>query len=314
MTLASSHTVAPSQEPRAPEHSRAPGKSRSKAVLLRLALFSTVVGVTAAAAVGARREKSRIVTDFVSGSPALKRSTDGEAIRWHDATVTVYLDASLDPLGDGAREAIQAGFGTWITSDATLPALRFDATRGAKFTAVPNGKSEVSYGQITLDGHEKNLALTVTYSDEKTGRVVEADTVFNSDYAYGLLDPDSTDAKSSHYHDDCNGRYDLQNVASHEVGHFFGLGEDYDVKEATMYYSTGRCETNKRDLQSSDRATMTDLYVNFGSENQADPAAAKGCAIASVGGARTNDSTAALALGALALCFGVSRRRQRSQC
>ncbi len=37
--------------------------------------------------------------------------------------------------------------------------------------------------------------------------------------------------------------------------------EDFDAKPATMYFTTGRCETNKRVLQSSDETTMSALYV-----------------------------------------------------
>ena len=58
------------------------------------------------------------------------------------------------------------------------------------------------------------------------------------------------------------GHYDVQNVLTHEVGHFFGLGEDDQLMDATMYVSTPPCETQKRDLAVTDEQAMTQLYAN----------------------------------------------------
>ena len=124
---------------------------------------------------------------IVSGNPTLKKGADGDSVRWHSHKSKVYFDASLDNAGKHAREAVQLGFGTWIGSGAKLPSLDFDSTKGAKFGQVPNGKSEVMYGPITLAGHENDLALTVTFSDPKTGEVVESDMIFNSKHPFGIL-------------------------------------------------------------------------------------------------------------------------------
>jgi len=59
----------------------------------------------------------------------------------------------------------------------------------------------------------------------------------------------------------CGYRYDPQSITTHEVGHFLGLGEDKSDTCATMYRATGRCQVNKRVLQSDDRAAMTGLYI-----------------------------------------------------
>ncbi len=201
---------------------------------------------------------------IVSGNPALKKGSDGESVRWHSRKSKIYFDASLDNAGKYAREAVQLGFGTWIGSGARLPSLDFDSTRGAAFGQLPNGKSEVMYGPITLAGHENDLALTVTFSDPKTGEVVESDMIFNSKHPFGILPytpPTVAPSASAQSPVSCEQRYDLQSVATHEAGHFFGLGEDFDAKPATMYYTTGRCETNKRVLQGSDETTMSALYL-----------------------------------------------------
>ena len=192
---------------------------------------------------------------IVSGSPVLKKSTDGDSVRWHTSKTTLYLDASLDALGGQARDAVQLGFGAWMGSGAKLPGLSFDSTTGATFGPTPNGKSEIMYGPITIKGHENDLALTITFSDPKSGEVVEADMIFNSTHPYGLLpakrrlEGSGARRASATTSTTCKRRHPRSRA-------LLRLGEDYDVKTATMYYTTGRCETNKRALQTSDETTM----------------------------------------------------------
>jgi hypothetical protein len=257
------------------------------------------------------------LAQIVSGNPALKKATDGDSVRWHSRSSKIYFDSSLDKAGKHAREAVQLGFGTWIGTGAKLPSLDFDSTHGAKFGQVPNGKSEVMYGPITLAGHENDLALTVTFSDPKTGEVVESDMIFNSKHPFGILPyspaaaAHATDARSATA---CDQRYDLQSVATHEAGHFFGLGEDFDLKQATMFYTTGRCETNKRVLQNTDETTMNALYLANTTQASADEdpsseTGVKGCGGARIGQGRTSGSVPMLSLVGL-LGFVVWRRRR----
>lgn len=323
MSGATAHTVRPGLEaPRVDLRSR-PGRQRSVKVVA-LGALSAALGLAGATSLSHLRARPAPVMQIVSGNPALKKGADGESVRWHAAKNKIYFDASLESAGKHAREAVQLGFGTWLSSGAKLPSVDFDSTKNAKFGQVPNGKSEVMYGPITLAGHENDLALTVTFSDQKTGEVVESDMIFNSKHPYGQLSAEKTatekassktlsvalDATSD---SSCDQKYDLQSVATHEAGHFFGLGEDFDSKAATMYYTTGRCETNKRVLQASDETTMDALYL----ANETDAAsssgdAAKGCGGARIGQGKT--SGAAPALLALGLFGIVGLRRRRRPC
>jgi hypothetical protein len=98
----------------------------------------------------------------------------------------------------------------------------------------------------------------------------------------------------------------VQNVMTHEVGHFFGLGEDMEDSSATMYYCTNRCETHKRVLTVADASVMTTLYPEDAPETGESKAA--GCGGARLargqGGARPEW---VLVLGVL---FAVARRRR----
>ena len=318
MSGASAHTVKPSLE--APSAGSAVRPQRKLSLkVVALAAISAALGLAGAMSVSHLRARPAPVMQIVSGNPALKKSSDGESVRWHTAKNKIYFDSSLDAAGKHASEAVQLGFGTWLGSGAKLPNVSFDTTKGAKFGQVPNGKSEVMYGPITLAGHQNDLALTVTFSDPKTGEVVESDMIFNSQHPYAVLpykqastsksSDDSNDKDSS-----CDQKYDLQSVATHEAGHFFGLGEDFDTKTATMYYTTGRCETNKRILQNSDEMTMNALYVaNAAQAAGDDPSAdtAKGCGGARIGQGKTSGTIPLLSL--LGLLGFVAWRRQKRQ-
>lgn len=78
---------------------------------------------------------------------------------------------------------------------------------------------------------------TVTYN-RLSGEILDADIEFNS-YGYQFT------------LDDANVVYDLQNVASHEVGHFLGLGHSLDGN-ATMFKTADFGETSKRLLSCDD--------------------------------------------------------------
>jgi len=313
MSAASAHTVNPSFDAARPGVAARPARKQSFNVMA-LAAISAVVGLAGASGLSHLHARQPSVVQIVSGNPALKKGSDGETVRWHSNTSKVYFDASLDNAGKQAREAVQLGFGTWISTGAKLPSLKFDTTKDAKFGQIPNGKSEVMYGPITVAGHENDLALTVTFSDPRTGEVVESDMIFNSRHPFGVLPYASANSKSTSAESSagCDQKYDLQSVATHEAGHFFGLGEDFDSKPATMYYTTGRCETNKRVLLGSDEATMNSLYVaNTSQASGDDPGSetAKGCGGARIGQGQTSGSVPVLSLVGL-LGFVVWRRRR----
>jgi hypothetical protein len=317
MSAASAHTVKPSLEAPSAQFALSPRRRLSFNVIA-LGTLSAVLGLSGAVGLSHLRARPAPLMQIVSGNPTLKKGADGENVHWHSHKSKLYLDASLDQLGPHAREAVQLGFGTWLGSGAKLPNLSFDSTSGAKFGQESNGKSEIMYGPITLKGHENDLALTVTFSDPKTGEVVEADMIFNSTHPYGMLPYQAAaGAMTANDMSSCEQRYDLQSIATHEAGHFFGLGEDYDSTVATMYYTTGRCETNKRVLQGTDETTMDALYIT--SDTQAasnsdgsgeETATAKGCGGARIGQGNTNGAAPILSLLGL-LGFVAFRRRRR---
>lgn len=289
-------TVAPEQRaslsaPDAPKPAR-----RKLWFFIALSTVAAVVGTAAA-------KRPQMSQDVRSGSPGYRKSSTGIDQHWAKQSVTVHLDPSLKKLGQGAEDAVMQAFGSWVTSDPRLPELSFD-TGNTSAQPVQDGKNTVSYAEITTPGHEKDVAITVTYSNDKTGQILEADMILNARYPMGVLKAKLEGGSSGS--DDCQNRYDAQNVATHEAGHFFGLGEDMVERKAAMFLSIGQCETHKRELATTDIGAVSALYAQVqASEESAGP---KACGF---GPARSGSASAAFSVF---LGLAVLHRRRRQRC
>ena len=81
-----------------------------------------------------------------------------------------------------------------------------------------------------------------------TGQILETDIKFNTDYAF------KTDGSAD--------AYDVQNIATHELGHSLALADLYDSADSdkTMYGYAAKGETKKRTLTQDDMDGITYLY------------------------------------------------------
>jgi hypothetical protein len=300
-----------------PQQPRAP---RPPPSLRKLLLIGAAVAVSVVLVLGLRaRGSSSVEQSVLHGSPGIKRTKSGAEVRWRLNASKVTIDASVEKLGPNAMRAVQDAFGTWLATDPKLPDLTFDTARETRVTLEPDGKNTVLVAPITLRGHEHDLAVTLTYSDEKTGAIVEADIVINAKHVFRVLEKDGKgeeadgDRRSSCGTGDSNakrcqdGAFDLQNIVTHEVGHFLGLGEETSDNAATMYYCTTRCETHKRALTRVDTDSISNLYVGATADEPG--AEAGGCGGARIG-TRGNLGEAGLALGVALLLL---RRRRRDR-
>jgi len=94
-------------------------------------------------------------------------------------------------------------------------------------------------------------AATVWYSPA-TKEIVEFDIVFETDYTWGDADKLGSAVM------------DLQNIATHELGHAVGLSDVYEdaCGEVTMYGYSDNGEIQKRDLELPDITGIQRLYEN----------------------------------------------------
>jgi hypothetical protein len=126
---------------------------------------------------------------------------------------------------DDVLLAVAAAFDTWTGADSNL-LFHYDGSTTAK-NATFDGVNALLWKRLSRN----TIAVTYVWYYTSTGALVESDTMFNSAYKWGATDPSAGD---------CSGvlnAYDLQNIATHEFGHWVGLDDLYANVDAdlTMY-------------------------------------------------------------------------------
>ena len=165
---------------------------------------------------------------------------DGSSLNAFD--VQGVIELSAEEWDDGAYSDDWYGvpvdlFGGYnIVHDAT-----FD-------TVEPDGRNAILFG----DQQEGVIAICIVwgyFGGPPSGRyIIEFDIMFNTDYEWSLTGESN--------------KMDLQNIATHELGHGAGLGDLYNRKttEETMYGYSTEGEIKKRDLYLGDIAGIQFLY------------------------------------------------------
>lgn len=205
----------------------------------------------------------------VVASPAhaylqLTTSANGQTVtlRWGTTPVRWFATDRGVPgvTASDFQRAVERGFATWEA--VPTAAIRFAF---AGFTsAEPFDEDGVSaIGFLSRPELERVLGATGFVVDTITGEIVESDIFFNSSFAW------STAAGGE------AGRFDLQSVATHEIGHFLGLGHSalgetelqpggarrVLASGAVMFpIAFGTANTADRELQADDIAGVSDLY------------------------------------------------------
>lgn len=171
----------------------------------------------------------------------------GKGIKWHEEDLPVHY-----VIGPGMEEyPIRLAIEEWDshTSSDLLGSLIRDDDASWDY-AQPDGRNELVFGNYSQPGV---IAVTVTwgYFSGSPGmrRIVEFDILFDTDFNW-------EDAM------DYSRFMDLQNIATHEIGHGLGLADLYEdtCVEETMYGYSNYGETEKRNLNTGDISGIQELY------------------------------------------------------
>lgn len=169
----------------------------------------------------------------------------GKPIRWDRPCIWWWLNAAGSddlPLPD-TRDALAASCSTWQAIDA-LP-LTFKERGLTCFDDIgvadwPGEQNLIVWREDAWPYAGRVVALTSVTFTSDSGVIVDSDTEFNgSDYRF------ATDGRPT--------AYDLQQTATHELGHLLGLSHSEDPA-AVMYARSGAGALDKRTLAPDDIA------------------------------------------------------------
>lgn len=198
-----------------------------------------------------------VVAFFPHRAPAyeIQNAGSGDIIRWHESCFQYSLHEEGVPNTDidDLRDVMRASFDAWENVDCSY--FYFDETDDASCDHI--GYEENS-GNINLlvfresgwaidRAHDPSaIALTTTSWDDLTGRMLDADIEFNAEnFPFGI--------------DGSADKADIQNTATHEIGHMLGLDHS-NVGNSTMAPTAGTGDTDKRTLDDDDIEGLCRLY------------------------------------------------------
>ncbi len=188
---------------------------------------------------------------FAWSAESRAAAVDGTS-HWQQASVDLVVDESLRAVDERAYDAVVGAITAWQREESNLPTLV--AKRGQVgpigFRRDGENENSIRFMQEGAEVAKGALGVTIVTSEASTGRIVDADIVLNGEYAFAMLASAGEGGMP----------YDLQNVLTHEVGHFLGLPEEREDKQATMFATSRAGEVLKRDINATDRHAVGELY------------------------------------------------------
>ena len=168
-------------------------------------------------------------------------------VKW----TTLPVNYIINPTNSGLSEefvtsAVSTSAETW---DSTTASELFNDIYTVDYTAqygVQNFKNAIAFGDYPNDNV---IAVTSVWYTRVGKRIVEFDQIYNTRFSWG----DATVNPAV---------MDLQNIATHELGHSAGLADIYSTtcSLVTMYGYSNYGETQKRTLEQPDITGLQKMY------------------------------------------------------
>jgi hypothetical protein len=210
----------------------------------------------------------------------VKKTSRGDLVHWEERTVGYTIDSSVEKNvvrgHDATLEAMQSWSGTVGAPDLEQLTTTADAPTKPSF----DSKNGIFYVKGGYEPAGRALAITVLTYDNASGRILDADVIFNGAYAFEVLAAaDSKKVADSITHvsttdevvhggdeeglENVKGRdtiYDLHHVIAHELGHSLGMNDEMGRRDALMYRYSAPNDATIRQPGSDDIAGLAELY------------------------------------------------------
>lgn len=178
----------------------------------------------------------------------------------------VINDQGLPYVEDNSDfQALQNAFDAWEAIPSSVVDFEYDGTTTQTKAVANDGINLITFADESffITDEVLGLAAKTLYMDDTDGtaEIVDADIVFNPFWAQGE-ERFSTET--------VDGIFDLQSIATHEIGHTFGMIHS-GVLESTMFFAVMEHDTEKRTLEQDDiswasyRYPGADYDATFGS-------------------------------------------------
>jgi len=187
--------------------------------------------------------------------PSCYKFLTGSKVKWPSTVSYVINPVNPRQILDETfvTSAVSTSAESWdnVTSKELMNdtyAIDYTATYGAQ-----DYENVITFGNYPTEGV---IAVTTVWYNPATKAIVEFDVMFDTDYTWGNAGLTSETELGD------TSVMDLQNIATHELGHGVGLADIYSstCSAVTMYGYSDYGETQKRTLETPDITGLQTLY------------------------------------------------------
>jgi len=185
-------------------------------------------------------------------------SNAGKPAHWAD---TMHIGYHYYNVPSDFIPAMENSFQAWMAVSGV--AIAFQQESDTSSPSSSDGKNTLSWIEskwtdLSFRPPSNALAVTLSSFDSSTGAISDADIYFNAqDFNWAIVESSQDSAF-----------IDVQNIATHEIGHLIGLDHssndlfetDPDLADATMFYASGSGESSRREPHADDIKGIRALY------------------------------------------------------